>query len=207
MIFIHAPLQWEAHSSRQRDHSDVHTKNPTRALIITASAAIWLAGSLLYRWAALPTGFEPGIDLIYPPAGLRTLLLIVGGVWAAAGLSIANLALIPAELGLHTPASRVLFSAYAGFVPYLAMIASFRLLGIAPGLTNLAPRHLPTLCFGIALGSSAMHVAAFCGIGLIPWSGFVTATAAMTLGDFTGCLVVILMALGAIRTLRKAGRI
>lgn len=185
----------------------MHTKNPTRALIIAASAAVWLAGSLLYRWAAPPTGFVPGIDLIYPPAGLRTLLLLVGGGWAATGLSIANLALIPAELGLHSLASRVLFAAYTGFVPYVAMIGSFRLLGIAPGLTNLSPRHLPALCFGIALGSSVLHVGAFCLLGSIPWSGFVIAAAAMTLGDFTGCLVVILAALGVIKTLRMAGAI
>ena len=56
----------------------MHTKNPTRALIVVASAAIWLAGSLLYRWAAPHTGFVPGIDIIYPPAGLRTLLVSGG---------------------------------------------------------------------------------------------------------------------------------
>lgn len=183
----------------------MHTKNPTRAVIVMASAIVWLAGSLLYRWAAPQTGFGPGIDLIYPPAGLRTLLLIVGGGWAAIGLSIANLAMIPEELGLNSLAARLLFSAYAGFAPYLAMIASFRLLGIAPGLTNLAPRHLPVLCFGIALGSSVLHVAAFCVIGSVPWRDFVAAAAAMTLGDFTGCLIVILAALGAIKTFRMIG--
>jgi len=183
----------------------VHTKNPTRALIVVASAAIWLAGSLLYRWAAPHTGFVPGIDIIYPPAGLRTLLLIVGGGWAALGVTIANLAMVPEEMGLHSLTSRILFSAYAGLVPYVAMIGSFRLLGIGRGLTDLSPRHLPVLCFGIALGSSVLHVAAFCVIGTVPWSSFVTAAAAMTLGDFTGCLVVILVALGVIKTFRMIG--
>ena len=180
----------------------MHTKNPTRALIVAASALIWLAGSLLYRWVAPPTGFVPGIDIIYPPAGLRTLLLIIGGGWAAVGLSVANLAMIPEELGLHGLASRILFSAYAGAVPYVAMLGTFGLLGIARGLTDLSPRHLPALCFGIALGSSVLHVAAFCVIGSVPWSGFMAAAAAMTLGDFTGCLIVILLALGAIKTFR-----
>ena len=180
----------------------MHTKTTTRALIVAASALVWLAGSLLYRWAAPPTGFVPGIDVIYPPAGLRTLLLIVGGGWAATGLSIANLMMVPDEMGLHSLAARILFSAFAGFAPYVAMIGSFRLLGIAPGLTNLAPRHLPVLCFGIALGSSVLHVAAFCVIGSIPWPGFVTAAAAMILGDFTGCLLVILVALGVIKASR-----
>lgn len=180
----------------------MHTKNPTRAVIVVASAAFWLAGSLLYQWLAPQTGFWPGIDVIYPPAGLRTLLLIVGGGWAAIGLSIANLAMIPGELGLDSLAGRILFAAYTGLAPYLAMIGSFRLLGVAPGLTNLAPWHLPVLCFGIAFGSSVLHVAAFCVIGSIPWSGFVAAAAAMTLGDFTGCLIVILVALGAIKTFR-----
>ena len=137
---------------------NVHTKNPTRALIVAASALIWLAGSLLFQWAAPQTGFMPGIDIIYPPAGLRTLLLIVGGGWAAAGLSIANLAMIPDALGLDSLASRLLFAAYTGVAPYVAMIGSFRMLGIARSLRNLSPRHLPVLCFGIALGSSVLHV-------------------------------------------------
>lgn len=181
---------------------NVHTKNPTRALIVAASALIWLAGSLLFQWAAPQTGFMPGIDIIYPPAGLRTLLLIVGGGWAAAGLSIANLAMIPDALGLDSLASRLLFAAYTGVAPYVAMIGSFRMLGIARSLRNLSPRHLPVLCFGIALGSSVLHVAGFCVIGSIPWPGFFTAAAAMTLGDFTGCLIVILLALGAIKMVR-----
>lgn len=177
----------------------------TTALTVAGSAAVWLLGSVLYREAALPTGHAPGIDIIYPPAGLRTLLLIVGGVWAAIGVSIANLVLTPAGLGLYSFASVILFAFYTGIAPFVAIIGSFKLLGVAPNLTNLAPRHLPVLCFGTALGSSVLHVFAFCLIGTVPWNDFITATAAMVLGDFTGCLVVVLAALGVIKTLRAAG--
>lgn len=182
--------------------SIVHTKPATRTLIVVASAAIWLAGSMLYRWAAPPTGFAPGIDLIYPPAGLRTLLLIVGGLWAAIGLSIANLMMVPEDLGLNNFASRALFSVYAGVAPYVAMVGSFKLLGLSRGLADLKPRHLPVLCFGIALGSSVLHVIAYCIIGTVEWSHFFAAVAAMALGDFTGCLVVILVVMGILKAFR-----
>lgn len=182
--------------------SIVHTKLATRTLIVVTSTAIWLSGSLLYRWAAPSTEFAPGIDIIYPPAGLRTLLLIVGGIWSALGLSIANFVLSPGEFGFGDFASRALFSIYAGFAPYLATVGSFKLIGVSRGLADLKPQHLPLLCFGVALGSSLLHVIAFCVIGTVQWSQFLTATAAMALGDFTGCLVVILVALGAIKAFR-----
>lgn len=164
------------------------------AVIVALSAVAWV-GVFLINERFLPiVSHAPGIDLVFIPSGVRLLAIMIGGIWAALGISLGSLLLTGPEFQtLHT-GTILAIAACSGFCPYLALRASLQATGVDAGLRNLSPGRLPVISLGVAVGSSLLHNLLFGLLGLEQWSGFAHHTLAMAAGDFLGMLVAVVAA-------------
>ena len=173
------------------------------ALIVVVSALMWVVAFKVHSIALPTTAHAAGIDLIFIPSGIRFFALLIGGVWAAVGVSLGSLLLAGNEFNIHSLAKIGAISAMSGFGPYVSLLVSQRLLRIDSSLGNLFTRHLPLLAFGTAAGSAILHNVLFLGLGLETSGAFLQSTFAMAAGDFAGSLLVVILVIGVMRLYRR----
>lgn len=59
-------------------------------LIVACSAVAWV-GAFMIHSSFLPfVSHSPGIDLVFIPSGVRLLVIMIGGIWAAVGFPSAR---------------------------------------------------------------------------------------------------------------------
>ena len=174
-----------------------------KAFIALASALAWTVSVLLHERFLPALSYAPGIDYVYFPSGIRFIAILVGGVWAAVGVSIGSVVLWGAEFGLTTWAPVLVLSLCSGFAPYLALRATLAVLGVNDDLGNLRPSHLPLISLGGALGSSLLHNLVFCALGLQPWGSFGIHLLALTMGDFAGIFLAVVAVFVVLRIYRR----
>ena len=172
------------------------------ALIAAVSGLLWF-GAFRAHEALLPmTAHTAGIDVVFIPSGIRFFLLLIGGIWAALGVSLGSL-FLAGSVFEHADIDEIaVISVCSGFLPLVALMLSMRLLGISESLSNLFSRHLPILGFGTALGSSILHNLLFWAFGIEPANALFSGIFTMAMGDFVGILLVVLFAIGALRIYR-----
>lgn len=174
-----------------------------KGIIAVASALAWTASVLLHE-RFLPTlSYAPGIDYVFFPSGIRFIAILVGGVWAAIGVSLASVLLWGPEFGLTTWGPVLLLSFCSGFAPYIALRATLAGLGVTDDLGNLRPKHLPLISLGGAAGSSLLHNLVFCALGLQPWQSFGIHVLALTMGDFAGIFLAVVSVFLVLRFYRE----
>lgn len=165
---------------------------------------IWIA-SLSVQNALLPWLSEaPGVDLVFIPAGIRLILVMIGGIWAALGLTLGSLLMTGGEFGTANLAAIISIALCTGFCPFLSLRVTQRLIGIGPDLHELRASHLPILSLGVALGSSLLHNLLFLGVGLTQLAQFPRHVLAMATGDFTGSLIAVVVFWAVLRWRRGA---
>lgn len=170
---------------------------------VTVSAACWLlAGSLNQALSGI-AGYSDGVDLVFLPAGIRLGLILVFRGWAALGISLADPVLFQATFGEGSTYEIAIISLIAGFVPLLSVIIISRMMNVDHNLSRLTP--LVLMC--MALAASVLTPLAFnvslLGFGRIGSDEFIARLFAMILGDFLGCLVVLVILNAAIRMWRR----
>lgn len=173
------------------------------ALIVVVSALVWVLAYKMHNFALPMMAHAAGIDLVFIPSGIRFFALLIGGVWAAVGVSLGSLLLAGGEFNIHSLAEIGAISAVSGFAPYVSLLASQRLLGINSSLNNLFTRHLPLLAFGTAAGSAILHNLLFWGLGFEMSGTLPDRTLAMAAGDFAGSLLVVILVIGVMRLYRR----
>lgn len=167
------------------------------------SALAWVGIYHANAWMMSFASHTPGISLIFLPAGLRLLLLMAGGGWAAAGISLGAFLCLGAEFQALDITSMVVIAAVAGIGAYGTLRLTCRILGTGATLERLRTGHLPLIGLGVAVGSSCLHNLAFAALGLSPWRDFPQNAFAMAAGDFAGTLIVILCVLVFLRLWRR----
>ncbi len=172
-------------------------------LIVLASAVVWVVAFKLHDLMLPMTALTAGIDLIFIPSGIRFFALLIGGVWAAVGVSLGSFLLVGSEFSLHSLADIAVIAVCSGFAPYAALLGTQRLIGIDPNLTNLFPRHLPVLALGTAIGSAVIHNAVFLLFGLASAESIFSRSFAMAAGDFAGSLMMVILVIGVMRLYRR----
>jgi hypothetical protein len=173
------------------------------ALIVLVSAIIWI-GAFKAHDVLLPmTSITAGIDLIFIPSGIRFFALLIGGVWAAVGVSLGSLFLAGPEFNIRGAAEIFVIAACSGFAPYVSLLVTQRLMGMDRRLTNLFARHLPVLAFGTAAGSAILHNLLFWAFGFEPGGAILSRIFAMATGDFAGSLLVVILVIGVMRLYRQ----
>ncbi|MEN9933347.1 MAG: hypothetical protein RIS17_1920 [Pseudomonadota bacterium] len=176
-------------------------------LVLVISAGLWIACFHGNAWLMSFASHAAGISLVFLPAGLRLLALLVGGGWAAGGIAMGAMLCMSAEFPDMGLAQAATISLVAGFAPYLSLLAACRALGIEGSLSNLGAAHLPVMALAISAGSAAAHNLVFASFGITNWQDFGQNFAAMATGDFIGCLVAVTLAIAALRVWRIAARL
>lgn len=172
-------------------------------LIVFISAVVWVGAFKAHEMVLPMARHAAGIDIFFIPSGIRFFALLVGGIWAAAGVVLGSLLLAGSEFNLRSSAEIATIAAYSGFAPYISLLASQRLIGIERNLGNLFPRHLPMLAFGTAAGSAVLHNLLFWTLGLETAEMLPSGILAMATGDFLGSLMVVILVIGVMRLYRR----
>lgn len=180
---------------------------PVRTILVAISAVSWAAFAYAYS-----VGFDfvkeaPGVHLVYLPAGLRLLLLLIFGVWGAIGIAIAHPIVVWTQYGSTSIAFTIAHSLISGFGGLLVLRMSQRLFGVSPSLEGLRPRHLPLLSLLMAVVMPLLFGFDLVAFDIRPASEVAMTYWAMLLGDFLGCFLVVavvLLLFRAYRTLQPA---
>jgi len=179
----------------------------TNLLLTLASAALWAGFWFLNKYALSETLVTTGINLVYVPAGIRLLLVLVFGVWGALGVFLADPVLFLSEFGHGAPLEIIVNSAISGFGPYLAVKAAGRIAGIAPDLNGLSAWHLPVLALAVSLVLPLLFTLHFMLNDRYPPALFGRNYMAMATGDFLGCFLVLAFARGLIWAYRAVAAV
>lgn len=163
-----------------------------------ASSALWAGFWFLNKAVLSDMLVTTGISLVYVPAGIRLLLVLLFGVWGAVGVCIADPILFLNEFGSGAPLEIIVNSAISGFGPYVAVRAASRLTGIAPDLSGLGAWHLPVLALAVSLFVPLLFNLHFLLNDRYPLADFGRNYMAMATGDFLGCFLVLVFARGLI---------
>ncbi len=137
--------------------------------------------------------FAPGVSLIFIPAGVKLLCLLVGGLPAAIGLFAASIYLSVA-LWTDLPTLSIYYFALISVASHAAAIAlvmgRFK---IRTDLGNLNYWHIVALSALAGILNGFAHNVVYLTQGVTSPADFFGKATAMAFGDFLGCFVVVLL--------------
>lgn len=171
-------------------------------VVFAVAAASWVGSFILSRDFLPFFTRTPGIDIVFIPSGVRLIVLMAGGIWAALGVSAGSLFLAAREFQIESVGSVLVIAAGSGLFPYLALLASLRATGVDMRFEQLTPLKLPLISLGVAIGSSLLHNMLFCLLGTKPWGSFAANVTTMAMGDFAGTLLAVAIVFVALRIFR-----
>ena len=173
-----------------------------------ANITIALATGVLYLLAywlnAAFDGFAlyaQGVSLIFLPAGVRTVMILIGGKWAAVGAAIA-LAFVAGGIWPEMSWGVLIgYAALSSLTAWLAIQAMLNLLKVPQDLNGLRFIHLPLIDLVATLAHAFTVNAYFMLVGLRSPSHVADSALAMAFGDFvgTGVVMAVLMALMSVK--------
>jgi len=164
------------------------------AAIVVASGVVWLAGWEVAQSILDFTVLKSGVTLVYIPAGIRLLVLLVSGIWGAFGIALAfPLALIQVFPDV-TWLEVIVYSAIAGLVPYATVQVTCRATGISRDLGTLRAIHLPLLAAAVSITGAMAYAMALVAFDRFDIANFLPDVTAMAAGDFLGCFAVVALA-------------
>jgi hypothetical protein len=135
--------------------------------------------------------YSAGISLLFIPAGVKLLLLLVGRVPAYVGLLISGV-----YLGLGIWPDKELVSvflfAFNGLTCYaLVAYGLMKVLHIRPTLDNLRYGHIVLLSAVASALNGFVHTMVYIADGVVMTEEYWNKSLAMTFGDFMGCFVTV----------------
>jgi hypothetical protein len=150
--------------------------------------------------------YSAGISLLFLPAGVKLLAVLVGRLPAIVGLLVVGIYLGAGIWPDKSMASVVYFAVVSLMTYPIAAFGLMRLLHIRHDLSNLRYHHIVLLSFAASVLNGVVH-------NWLYWSQGVTTTdelwqksAAMAMGDFMGCFVVVAIFHAATGVLSRARR-
>lgn len=135
--------------------------------------------------------YAQGVSLIFIPAGVKLLAILVGRLPAVVGLFIASIyASTDLWINLQT-AALYLFAASGVFSYTIAAFGVMKLLGIHTDLYNLRYWHIVVLSLVASVLNGIVHNVSYLLEGVTAVEAQWSNSAAMAMGDFLGCFVVV----------------
>ncbi len=137
--------------------------------------------------------FAAGVSLVFIPAGVKMLCLLVGGVPAIVGLFLSSLYL-NLVLWANLSLAASLYFAMIGVGSYAAVVYLIRRqFQIRADLGNLNYLHIVVLCaissFANGFGHNLVHLAQ----GVTAPEELISKSTAMAFGDFLGCFLIVML--------------
>ena len=174
-------------------------------LVVAAGLVYWLTyqvnSDFFTDWV-----FTQGVSLVYLPAGIKLLAILIAGVWGAMGITIA-LFVVALDLWSNVSASALLIYAIVSTGTTYLVITQLRAwLRISDDLGNLDITKLAIMDGVNAVIHGLVVNAYFFSIGARSGDAVVSDGLAMSVGDFVGSglvLMSICLAMGANRLLLR----
>jgi hypothetical protein len=135
--------------------------------------------------------YAPGVSLIFIPAGVKLLAILVGRVPAIVGLFIASIYASTGLWGDLQTISLYFFAVASVFSYAVAAYGVMKWLGIHPDLYNLRYWHIVILSLAASVLNGIVHNVAYLMEGVTAVEAQWGNSAAMALGDFLGCFLVV----------------
>ncbi len=135
--------------------------------------------------------YAPGVSLIFIPAGVKLLVILVGRMPAIVGLFIASVYLSMALWTDLQTASLYFFAVASVFSYAIAANCVMKWLGIHRDLYNLRYWHIVVLSLAASVLNGVVHNVAYLMEGVTAIEAQWGNSAAMALGDFLGCFIVV----------------
>lgn len=162
-------------------------------VVALASGLVWLASWQVAQAALGFTQTHDGITLVYVPAGIQLMILLIAGLWGALGIALAFPLAVMQVFPNATLAETFVYSAISGLVPWAAVYATSKAAGITREFGRLRAIHLPLLAFAVSVAGALAGTAALTWFGRIAPDKFLKYSVGTTVGDFLGCFAVILL--------------
>jgi hypothetical protein len=148
--------------------------------------------------------FVQGVSLLFLPAGIKMLAIVVGGTWGIGGVFVTSMLLSPFVWGDQGFAYVLLAQIVWAGVPYLTYKILKRQLQIDEMLLSLKGSHIVLLAVATSLTSSLADRSFRYAAGQLEGGMFNTSVWAMMLGDVGGIVVVLSLAVLLVQHLRKS---
>ena len=147
--------------------------------------------------------YAPGVSLIFVPAGVKLLCILVGGLPAAVGVYFGSVYL-STLMWTQVPSLGNMFMALIAVVTYgLAVHLVMQKCRIKNDLSNLSYWHVIWLSAAASLLNGFGLNIAYFSQGVTSASEFFGKSTAMAFGDFLGCFVVVTLFTIVIRTVKS----
>lgn len=159
------------------------------ALVVFATALLYAALFELNSLLFSSFSFSKGVDWVYLPSGLRLAFILIFGVWGALGIGLSSIAISLNFYFLGDYQTAILTGLISGFSPLLARKFCVDFVGLDVNLEKLSPSTLLKIAAIFAVISPVLHQLWFVARGKT--QDFISSTAVMVLGDFTGTVIVL----------------
>lgn len=150
--------------------------------------------------------YAAGISLLFLPAGVKLLAVLVGRLPAILGLLVVGIYL---GFGIwpDKPMSSVIYFAVVSLMTYpIAAFGLMHVLHIERDLSNLRYHHIVWLSLAASVLNGVVHNWLYWTQGITSSEELWQKSAAMALGDFMGCFVVVALfhtTMSVLRSLRN----
>ena len=135
--------------------------------------------------------YTPGISFLFIPAGVKLLAVLVGRSPAILGLLVAGVYL-GAGIWPDLSRSAVFYFAFVSLMTYpISAFLVMRWLHIQTDLSNLRYPHIVVLSLAASVCNGVVHNWVYMVQGVSSVDVLWSQSAAMALGDFMGCFVVV----------------
>jgi glucose-6-phosphate-specific signal transduction histidine kinase len=136
--------------------------------------------------------YMTGISLVFIPAGFKLLCLLVGGEAAVVGLLLSSV-YVSTRIWDHTAFTQMVYFAFASVGSYyVAVLLVKKFMHIDNTLSNLRYLHIIILSAAASILNGTVHNLVYVWQGKVKLEDFFAHAAAMVVGDFLGCFIVIM---------------
>ena len=150
--------------------------------------------------------YSAGISLLFLPAGVKLLAVLVGRLPAIVGLLVVSIYL-GAGIWPDKAMTSIVYFAVVSLMTYpIAAFGWMRLLNIRQDLSNLRYHHIVLLSLAASVLNGVVHNWLYWSQGVTTSDELWQKSAAMAMGDFMGCFVVVALFHAATGVLRRARR-
>lgn len=136
--------------------------------------------------------YMTGISLVFIPAGIKLLCLLVGGAPAVIGLVLSS---VYVSMGIwdHTALMQMIYFAIAGVGTYYITVRVVKkVFRIDDMLSNLRYLHIIILSAAASVLNGTVHNIVYVWQDKVKPEEFFANATAMVVGDFLGCFIVIM---------------
>jgi hypothetical protein len=147
--------------------------------------------------------YSAGISLLFLPAGVKLLAVLVGRLPAIVGLLVVGIYL-GAGIWPDKAMTSIVYFAIVSLMTYpIAAFGLMHLLHIHRDLSNLRYHHIVLLSLAASVLNGVVHNWLYLTQGVTTIEDLWQKSAAMAMGDFMGCFVVVALFHAATGVLRK----